>query len=770
MPSGASVEVERARFPAKYSASSRASCAQHGRVRRAPPVGAGRGRVRALRRTTAPVIAPCARAGEQRSQRAASGANRVASSVSVLVVIGQLRCRGERRHDRARPQVHDGVGAPRPPLFGRARACAGRGSVSPSARRTTRSPARNASGQRSARIAMYCAVHGPDAGQRGQRRAASRRRRRRARARRRRAATARASATSVRGACGGEAQRAPARAAARRRASRRSGNAAAAARRRRRRRRVERRAERRRQPAEQRARGGDRDLLADDGAHGELEAVERAGHAQPGSRRAPAAPARAAIAAGSQPRSNACRTRASTAGTTRASDGDNDDRSACARAAPADLDRARRAAVAARAIASVRAYGVARRRVSTPSIARAREERRASRPSRTAGGTRARTPAPSAARAGARASRAGATAASGSAARNSALKRRTLAKPLASATSVTGSAVSVSSRFASSSRCVCAYSIGDTPNSASKTRRRWRLVTPTRAARPSMPPSSSTPSSIRSTAACASRADASIAGVARARAPGRQRRHGRKPVDLGRRGAREEAAVLAARRAHGAHRPAIDAGRRARRRRSGRRSARRGSRARGSRRRSRASWRALCPRSADAGLAVFGPGIRDAGAADAAAASPAATPRATRLPHNRGASPRPGERPHDRRTLRAARRPARRRCARGRAPPARTRRRPTASCSPPTGSRRPSTAASTRRSPRAPTASTASTCTIRHGRPAGQRPAAARGRTARRRDGRRAAGALRGRAERAGRRDRRDVPEEPDRDHRASRA
>jgi hypothetical protein len=61
---------------------------------------------------------------------------------------------------------------------------------------------------------------------------------------------------------------------------------------------------------------------------------------------------------------------------------------------------------------------------------------------------------------------------------------------------VTGSAVSVSSRFASSSRCVCAYSIGETPNSASKIRRRWRLVTPTRADRCSMPPSSSTPFSI----------------------------------------------------------------------------------------------------------------------------------------------------------------------------------------------------------------------------------------------------------------------------------
>ena len=53
------------------------------------------------------------------------------------------------------------------------------------------------------------------------------------------------------------------------------------------------------------------------------------------------------------------------------------------------------------------------------------------------------------------------------------------------------------------------------------------------------------------------------------------------------------------------------------------------------------------------------------------------------------------------------------------------------------------------------------------GRPAGQRPAAPRRRPARRRDGRRAAGALRRRAERADHRDRRDVPEESDGDHRA---
>ena len=55
-----------------------------------------------------------------------------------------------------------------------------------------------------------------------------------------------------------------------------------------------------------------------------------------------------------------------------------------------------------------------------------------------------------------------------------------------------------------------------------------------------------------------------------------------------------------------------------------------------------------------------------------------------------------------------------------------------------------------------------------HGRAAGQRAAVAGGRTARRRDGGRAAGNVRDRAGRAGRRDRRDVPEESDGVHRAS--
>ena len=102
-------------------------------------------------------------------------------------------------------------------------------------------------------------------------------------------------------------------------------------------------------------------------------------------------------------------------------------------------------------------------------------------------------------------------------------------------------------------------------------------------------------------------------------------------------------------------------------------------------------------------------------------------------------------------------------------PSAFTRRRRSRSCSPPTGSRRRSTAGSTRRSPKA-------RMEVRprradpHGRPAGQRAAAAGGRPARRRDGGRAAGDVGDRAGRAGRRDRRDIPEESDGDHRASRA
>ena len=65
---------------------------------------------------------------------------------------------------------------------------------------------------------------------------------------------------------------------------------------------------------------------------------------------------------------------------------------------------------------------------------------------------------------------------------NSALKRRTLPKPLANAISVWLSEVSRSSRLANSNRCVCANSIGDTPSSDCVTRRRCRSLTPSDAA------------------------------------------------------------------------------------------------------------------------------------------------------------------------------------------------------------------------------------------------------------------------------------------------
>ena len=76
-----------------------------------------------------------------------------------------------------------------------------------------------------------------------------------------------------------------------------------------------------------------------------------------------------------------------------------------------------------------------------------------------------------------------------------------------------------------------------------------------------MPPSSSTPSSIRLTAPRASCSDGVHARVAR-RELGAAAQAGPVARDFGRRGAREEAAVLAARHPHRAHGTAIDARRR----------------------------------------------------------------------------------------------------------------------------------------------------------------------------------------------------------------
>jgi hypothetical protein len=106
--------------------------------------------------------------------------------------------------------------------------------------------------------------------------------------------------------------------------------------------------------------------------------------------------------------------------------------------------------------------------------------------------------------------------------------------------------------------CVCAYSTGETPNSASNTRRRCRSETPTRAASRSIPPSSITPDSIRSTAPCASREPASIAAwPGRELGPATQARP--ETARLGGRGAREERQFLAPRHPHVAYRTAVDA-------------------------------------------------------------------------------------------------------------------------------------------------------------------------------------------------------------------
>ena len=118
---------------------------------------------------------------------------------------------------------------------------------------------------------------------------------------------------------------------------------------------------------------------------------------------------------------------------------------------------------------------------------------------------------------------------------NAALKRRRLAKPAASATCATGRRVSASNCLAASRRRVCSQSMGDTPNSASNTRRRWRSLTPRRAASPATLGTSSPQASGESSrrAACwASRADASCADQASVcgASSGRQRRQGRKPA------------------------------------------------------------------------------------------------------------------------------------------------------------------------------------------------------------------------------------------------
>ena len=89
--------------------------------------------------------------------------------------------------------------------------------------------------------------------------------------------------------------------------------------------------------------------------------------------------------------------------------------------------------------------------------------------------------------------------------------------------------VSVSSRLASNSRWVCASSTGDTPSSASVTRRRCRSLTPKEAARSATRPFETACSSMPATAAPARRLAASTLASPGARS-GRQRRQGLNPA------------------------------------------------------------------------------------------------------------------------------------------------------------------------------------------------------------------------------------------------
>ena len=189
---------------------------------------------------------------------------------------------------------------------------------------------------------------------------------------------------------------------------------------------------------------------------------------------------------------------------------------------------------------------------------------------------------------------------------NRSLNRRTLAKPAASATSVTGSVVSVSSRFASNSRCVCAYSIGETPNSASKSgadagssRRRARQGARCRPRRARRPRSNrrrlARAARSHRRAHCPERARDGSAGTADSRGPLPRRRSRRNGSSRG-------AARAPCRR--GGSRCASTR----RRRRSGRRSACRASRAPDSRRPDRAADRVACDYASRPSrrLAIFG--------------------------------------------------------------------------------------------------------------------------------------------------------------------
>ena len=584
----------RCRRPANYSRSCRIP---RGPARRQPPAGTA-----------------CASAGGAIEPRAASARPSRGDAQAARGSTGCSDANAMRSCDSPRCSS-----CPRPPRRGRATGAGPRsratvasarrararaeGLASPRARTTPRSACGNASGQRSARSATYCAVHGPDAGQRGAapsivaaRSAGRRQVQAVGHGERHGADRAR---PSLRQADRGELGR---RCARRRRAANgntcdealdglpSSGVPNAAARR----------------PVSVR-RARHRHLLADD---------RRAPRARSRrTRRARAGPAarRPAGRAPARPRADRRRgrTRAARARAPAAATRDERRRDA-RRAAPCGAAPARtsttptctrRRGGAARACARTRR----RRAASTPAMARGARKREHRVPVVRRPVPRARTRAQSR-RAATRHARAAASAPSGSAARNSALKRRTLAKPLANATSVTGSAVSVSSRFASSSRCVCAYSTGDTPNSVVEHAAQVAVGDAEARGEPSTPPSVQHAVLDQvAPRACASRVPARRCRRDARRELGPAAQAGTEAARLGGRRAGEEAAVLAARRAHRAHRAAVDAA--STRTPTKKRPSKRASWAtgRGSRRRRRAAWRPLSPAAARP-LAVFGPG------------------------------------------------------------------------------------------------------------------------------------------------------------------
>ena len=246
----------------------------------------------------------------------------------------------------------------------------------------------------------------------------------------------------------------------------------------------------------------DRDLLAEDRAHAELERIERAGHAQPASgaherpQRRGRARARCRSTVGSASRSNRRRTPATRCTSPSMSGRCTRRRSARSRGLVPHLDHAGRAAELDRApVDAARRGRRPRRRGSraargTSSIARPRERRRGT--ERAARGRRRRRAD--------RAGGAGRAARCGVNRKTSFITRfiwRTLLNPAAVATCVIGRSVSSSRRRAKWARRERATSLGVAPTCSSNRRRRWRALTPSRAASSSSVASSSAPSAMR---------------------------------------------------------------------------------------------------------------------------------------------------------------------------------------------------------------------------------------------------------------------------------